>query len=279
MSRVITRRGLLSGAGHAAAFGILAAALPRQAAAQDADESAILLSLLYPNPKDAKFDSDYYRDKVIPLLRALYGDSIERIELCETRAVEIPKTKSFAAEKSHSPSEPAPRMGPPRSVVRAATRIWIRDVKAFGARGAASPGQMEVDLKPLTDMTPTVQFEKVVDVRGDARSAIGVGGQVSSTWFPAEEGKTFDAKYYDEKIIPLMVQSYGTDAIRRIEFSMGTVQAGNPPSLTAAAHYYIRDRAAWNAAGMKAGMRLMAEGPKYTTIKPVVADMEVSAVG
>ncbi len=280
MKGTLSRRGLLVGAGHAAAFGALAAALPGRVSAQDADESAILLSMLYPNKPDGKFDSDYYTMKLVPLVRSLYGNAVERIELCEPHTFKMPNApKSFAAGQSHSPSEPPARRGPPPPVVRAATRIWIADAKAFSAAATANGGKLAAALKEMTDITPTVQYERDVDVRGDARNAIEVGAQVSSTWFPTEEGKTFDAKYYDEKVIPLMVQLYGTKAIRRIEFSLGSAPKGSQPPLTAAAHYYIGDRTAWNMAGMQAGMKLMAEAPKYTTMKPVTGDMEVTAIG
>ena len=280
MKGTLSRRGLLVGAGHAAAFGALAAALPRHVSAQDAEESAILFSMLYPNKPDGKFDSDYYSNKLVPLVRSLYGSAVERIELCEPHMANMPKApKNFAAGQSHSPSDPPARRGPPPPVVRAATRIWIADAKAFSAAATANGGKLATALNAMTDITPTVQYERDVDVRGDARNAIEVGAQVSSTWFPTEDGKTFDAKYYGEKIIPLMVQLYGAKAIRRVEFSLGSAPAGTQPPLTAAVHYNIRDRMAWNMAGMQAGMKLMAEGPKYTTMKPVMGDMVVSAVG
>lgn len=278
MTARISRRSMLLGASRMAAFGTLASLLAQRTGAQVDEESAILLSMLYPNPPGAKFDTTYYRDQHIPLLRSLYGDSIERIELCTPRKPPA-AVKGFAASKGHVPSAPTPAMGLRPSVVLAAARIWIRDVKGFAARGSEVQARVDADLRQVTEVTPTVQYDQVVDTRGDARGATKAGDQVYSTWFPTQEGKTFDASYYAEKVIPLMVKLYGTKAIRRVEFSLGAVQGGAQPAQKAEAHYYIRDRAAWDAAGMQAGMQLMAEGPKYTTVVPFVADMVVAAAG
>jgi hypothetical protein len=114
---------------------------------------------------------------------------------------------------------------------------------------------------------------------GDARASVPAQGNVVSTYFPATEGATFDARYYGDEVIPLMIKLYGAKAIRRVEFSLGAVQGGQAPVVTASAHFYIRDRAVWDAAAMRAFPQLMAEGPKYTTIMPLTADMQVVAAG
>jgi hypothetical protein len=102
---------------------------------------------------------------------------------------------------------------------------------------------------------------------------------VVSTYFPATAGAQFDAKYYGEKVIPLMIKLYGAKSIRRVEFNVGVAQGGQAPQVVASSHFYVRDRAAWDAAGMNAFPKLMAEGPRYTTIRPLVADMQVVAAG
>jgi len=65
-----------------AAYGLVAATLPRAAVSADAagSASAVCLSMLFPGGK-GKFDSDRYRDQHLPLIRGIYGDSVERIEL------------------------------------------------------------------------------------------------------------------------------------------------------------------------------------------------------
>jgi hypothetical protein len=115
---------------------------------------------------------------------------------------------------------------------------------------------------------------------GDARNEMAADTQVFSTYYPASPDARFDVKYYGEKVVPLMVSLYGAKSIRRIEVTMGSSgQGGAKPSVVAASHFYIRDRAAWDAAGMKAYPKLMEEGPKYSTIVPIIGDHEVAAAG
>jgi hypothetical protein len=250
-------------------------------AAEDQGESAICLSMVYPNAPKAKFDSRRYAEKHIPLLRAAYGDTIERIELHTPRKLPgMGGSGSLNSAGSHVPSTGAAPMGPPPPRLLAAVSLWLRDVKGFGEKTVAAGTSIATDLAEATEIQPVVQYDKVLSLLGDARAATATGGQVYSNYFPAREGGNFDAKYYGEKVIPLMVSLYGSKAIRRVEFTMGSVaQGGGKPAVVASAHYYIRDRAAWDAAGMKAFPQLMAEGPKYTTLMPLAADMEVAAVG
>lgn len=274
----ISRRALFGGAGQVAALGALAAAMPRRLFAADeaGTESDILLSIVYPNAPKAKFDARRYREKHIPLLKSLYGPSIERVEL---RTPRKQPANSFGASRSsgsHVPSQPVD-FTPPAAVLAAAT-IWIRDLKGFGEKSATGQQQLAEDLHEITDATPLVQYDRAIAVLGDGHNDIGVDGQVFSTYYPTVEGGKFDARYYGEKIIPLMVKLYGSKAIRRIQYNIGMKQGNAAPVLTAAAHFYIRDRAAWDAAGMQAFPQLAAEGPNYTTISPFVADMEVAGL-
>jgi len=269
---------VLAGAGYATAFGSVAAQLLSVArAAEDAGESAICASMAFANSPTAKFDVKYFRDKHLPMLRGIYGDSVERIELRTPR--KLPTMGGNRADQSHVPSEPPKPMGPPSRVL-AAVNVWIRDVKAFGEKTAAASQAVVRDLAEVTDVEPATQYDKVLLLLGDSRSAIEPSGQVFSTYFPATEGGHFDAKYYGEKVIPLMVSLYGKEAIRRIEYTMGSSgQGGAKPTMVAASHFYIRNRQAWDAGGMKAYPQLMAEGSKYTNLMPITADTEVTAVG
>ncbi|MET0282288.1 MAG: hypothetical protein ABW278_14355 [Steroidobacteraceae bacterium] len=272
---LISRRAVLHGVGGASAFSAVAAALPGALFAADeaASESDILLSIVYPNAPKAEFDAKRYEGKHIPLLKSLYGDSIERVELRVPRKISAPGRR---AGISNVPSQPAP-MGPPPAVLASAS-IWIRNLKDFAARSLTVNAQILEDLKQVTSSEPIVQYDRVVSLLGDDSSAIQVDGQVFSTYFPTREGATFDAKYYGEKVIPLMIKLYGAKSIRRVQYTLGVKQGEAAPALTAAAHFYIRDRAAWDAAGMQAYPQLAAEGPHYTTIRPWVADQEVVAV-
>lgn len=274
---------MLLGMAYAAAGAPVAGGLVSAArAAEEQGDSAICLSMIYPNSPKAKFDSRRYAEKHIALLRSIYGDSIERIELRTPRkAPGMGGGNSLSKTGiSHVPSAPTAPMGPPPPRVMAAVSLWLRDVKAFGEKTAAAGPKITQDLAEVTEVPPIVQYDKVLSLLGDARSAITADTQVFSNYFPAKEGGNFDAKYYEEKVIPMMISLYGSKAIRRVEFSVGSVaQGGGKPAVVASAYYYIRDRAAWDAAGMKAFPQLMGETPKYTTLMPLTADMEVSATG
>jgi hypothetical protein len=278
----VSRRLVLRGMGCAAmAAPVVGRMISVAGAAEEQGESAICLSMIFVNSPKASFDNRRFAEKHLPLLRTTYGDSIERIELRTPRKLPGMGGGSLSkAGNSHVPSAGAGPKGPPPSRVLAAVSLWLRDLKGFAERTVAAGDAIAKDLAEVTEVQPLVQYDKVLSLLGDDRGAIPADDQVYSIYFPAKEGGTFDAKYYGEKVIPLMVSLYGAKSIRRIEYTLGsTGQGGGKPAVTASAYFYIRDRAAWDAAGMKAFPQLMAEGPKYTTLAPLVADMEVSAAG
>src|SRR5262245_14186835 len=89
MSGIISRRSLLAGAGCAAAGTLVArlvsAAEAQQAAAPQAAPS-LALTMVFMNEAKAKLDSDRYIKSHVPLLRKIYGDSVERIEFRTAQA-------------------------------------------------------------------------------------------------------------------------------------------------------------------------------------------------
>jgi hypothetical protein len=261
-----TRRDLLCHAGQVAAFGALAAALPVRsgAAQQSGEESAICLTMIYPNGKKAKFDADRYRDMHLPLIRGVYGDSVERIEL--RVAPPPPRTQQG-------------RFPAPPSAFLAAVSIWIRDVEQFGKHTAAQGQQIQSDLQKVSEITPIVQYDQTIALMGEARADIPVGADCFSTYFPSKEGGRWDSKYYVEKYLPKVVETYGKSALRRIEVGRGTAgQSGAKAVMVSASHLYIRDRAAFDAAGMKA-MSLFQETANYTDIMGRFVFMKVHAAG
>lgn len=266
MSRV-TRRDVLRGVGNTTAFGMLAASLPGHVgAAQEAtaEESAICLSMLFPNGKKARFDGDRYRDKHLPLIRSIYGDSVERIEL----RVAPPPPRA----QSGFPSPPPAFL--------AAANIWIRNVDEFGKRTAENGQQIQADLQKVSPVTPYVQYDQTIALMGDARSDVQVGTDCFSTYFPGREGGKWDAKYYVEQYLPKLVAAYGKNSIRRIEVGRGTAgQGGAKAAMVSGSHLYIRDRQSFDAAGMKAGMQLFQETPNYTNIMALFGFMKVHAAG
>lgn len=287
MDELISRRTLLRGVGHAAAFGALAMALPRRINAAQSGDAAIVLSMNFGNSASAKFDAARFGDTHLPLLRSIYGDSVERIELRVPKimaAMPAParQERSWATPGSAKAAPKAPTMPPPpASPVLAAVSVWIRDVKGFGEKTAAAGNQITADLAQVVSGSQAmVQYDRVVALLGDARDSVPVDGEVTSYYFSAAAGSQFDVKDYNDNVIPAMVKIYGEKALRRIEFSVAAkAEGGGPPLVAAEAHYYIRDRAAWDQATLSGGVQLAAEAAKHPEIKRVRASMRVAAAG
>ncbi|HXC59890.1 MAG TPA: hypothetical protein VN645_11275 [Steroidobacteraceae bacterium] len=267
----ISRRDVLCGVGHAAAFGVLAAALPRHVLAAEqaaGDGVAICLSMLYPGGK--KFDGDRYRDKHLPLIRSVYGDSIARVEL---RMVPPPEKLARSSKNARSATRP------PTPPYVAAISLWIRNVEQFGKITAASGQQIQADLLKVTDITPYVQYDETIAQKGDPRSDVPVGSEVTSTYFLNKDGGRWDAPYFVDKYLPKVEEVYGT-SLRRIEVTKGRAgQGGTPLLMMSASHLYIRDHTAFDAAGKKAGMQLFQEAANYTDIRGFPVLMNVQAAG
>jgi hypothetical protein len=262
----LSRRDVMRGAGGVAALGLLAAAVPRhaRAAAASGADSAIALSMLYPGGK-GKFDSDRFRDKHLPLIKGIYADSVERIEL----RVPPPPAKRT---QSRFPGPPA--------AFAAVVNIWIRKIDEFGKHTAESGPQIQADLLKVSEITPYVQYDQTLSLTGESRADVPVGTDVASTYFPNKDGGRWDAKYFVDTYLPKVVEVYGKDTLRRIEVSQGrTGQGGTKAALVGSSHLYIRDRAAFDAAAMKGGMQLFQEAPNYTDIMSVYTLMKVHAAG
>lgn len=277
MSRSMSRRSLLGALGCTAAVGAVGTRLLPAARAGEPSESSICLSMLYRNGPQASFDAARYAAQYLPLLKQVCGDSVERVELRIPRPQAVPGAAKPRPSGSHTP-QPAAQTAAPAIPLLASVSIWINDARAFGERTAAATRLAE-EFRQVTEVEPLLQFDQVLSLLGDARDSVPPAGEVASTYFPATVGAKFDAKYYGEKVIPMMIRLHGARAIRRVEFNLGVVQSGQAPAITAASHFYIRDRAAWDAAAMQAYPQLMAEGPRYTTIRPLMADMQVAAAG
>ena len=265
MTEVFSRRAVLRGIGHVAAFGTLASSLPEIAHAADG-EATYSLSMTYQYGKKNKFKADRFRDGHVPLLKKIYGDSIERVEL---RYAEPPQVKQ------------GPKQVPvPPQFVIAEVSIWIRDVAAFGKLTGEQGGQIVADLKEVTQASPIVQYDKTLAALGSARTDVTVGSSCQTYFFLDKEGGRFDTKYYVDTVLPRMMDLYGPKALRRIEVCQGAAgQGGAKPLVLATTHLYIADQSAFFMAGRNVMPQLVAEGPNYTDIFPVVSQATVHAVG
>ena len=132
MKSNVSRRSVLAGAGCAvvgSAVGQLLAVARAQEAAQTQQGRAggICLSMVFEDGSKVKFDTEKYVKNHLPLLREVYGDSVERIEVL---AAPERDPKALIHSVPMFAGIPAPR---------AATTLWIKDVSAFGRSSRQMP--------------------------------------------------------------------------------------------------------------------------------------------
>lgn len=264
MHEVLSRRSLLAGMGSAALYGVgmgpLVSMVDAQEAAQPAAGAAnICLNMVFMGGRRAKFDAKKYADRHVPLLRRVYGDSVERIEL---------RTVAGMVQ------------GVPSPLLAAAT-LWIRDPRAFSEKLQAAHDDITKDLDSISSGDRIAQVEQIIGQIGEARDQLPANSQVISVYYPASATATFDRNYYLDQYLPKQYALYGTGAVRRIEVSYAARELGNnSPQLLVASHLYIRDRSAYDQASRAAFQELMRDNEKFTNISDMYwVDMRVTAVG
>jgi hypothetical protein len=262
----ISRRAVLGSIGQSAALGAVAASLSTQLrAAQAAAPAAAAapaptycLSMMYQPAEGVGFNADLFRDTHMPLMKRVYGNSVERIEL----RLPMPRAE-----------------GTPPPQIIATVNTWFKDVTEFAKRNAAGAKEVAASIASVSTAPLIGQVDQVLSVRGEERLAVPLDSIVLSYYFPAKEGATIDAKYFADTFFPKMAEMYGTAAIRRIEVTSGAAgSAGGKPMVLNSAHIYIRDEAAYDEASGKAGAELGAELVKYTNIQPISTLTRVHAI-
>ncbi len=261
----ISRRAALGGIGHTAALGAMAASLSTRlraaqpAAAPATPPTTYCLSMIFRPSEGATFNADLFRDSHLPLLKRVYENSIDRVEL------RVPMPVAEGA--------PAPQ-------IIGTVNIWFRDVIEFSKRNTAGMKEVTASMATVTAAPMIGQVDQVLSALGDDRQSVPVDSLCFSTYFPAREGATIDARYFAETFFPRMAELYGNTAIRRIEVTNGAAgAAGGKPVVMNSAHIYIRDEAAYDAATTKSGAELGAELVKYTNIQPLSTLTRLHAVG
>lgn len=104
----------------------------------------IKVSVMYPNTPGAKFDHAYYRDKHMPMVKSLMGDS------CRYYTVD----KGLAGG---APGTPATYIG--------MCHIFCDSVESFQAGFGPVAGQIMADIPNYTNTSPVVQISEVVVAR------------------------------------------------------------------------------------------------------------------
>ena len=101
----------------------------------------IKVSVMYPNTPGSRFDHAYYRDKLMPLLKARMGES------CKHYTVD----KGLAGGTA---TEPATYVG--------MCHIFCDSVESFQAGFGPHAKEIMADIANYTDLQPVIQISEVV---------------------------------------------------------------------------------------------------------------------
>jgi hypothetical protein len=248
MSGILTRRSLLANAGSAAAFGAFAPKLISLAEAQEAPAGAaaprLALDMIFPSVAKAKIDEKKFVNKHMPLLREVYGASVDRIEF-----------RTLVG----------PPSGVPAASVLATSRLWIKDVPAFSAALAANNQAINLDLDGIARGPRIVQVNRLVGALGEELSEVQTGTQLLTVFFPVKDGETFDEQYLVDTHLPKLYAIYGRNAARRITALLG-VDQGSKATYKATVTVYIRERGAYDSAARGALAEMVDDIKKFTNI-------------
>jgi hypothetical protein len=259
-----SRRDILGSIGSSIALGSFSStlatpALSAQPAAAAAPAVTYCLAMIYRQAEGATFDGDMFRDLHLPILKRVYGDSMERVEL----------------------RMPAPvAEGAPAAQIIATVNLWFSDAAEFIKRTNTSAREVNASMTNITKAPVMGQLDQVLSVVGDDRKSVPVDSFCLSTYFLASDTATIDAKYFTESFFPKMAEMYGATAIRRIEVTAGAAATGGGKlSIMNSAHIYINDQAAYIEAETKSGAELATEAQKHTNIRPLNVLTRLHAAG
>jgi hypothetical protein len=253
----VSRRAVLRGAGStvigSAVGQLLSVARAEEAVQARQDQSGgICLSMIFDDGTKVKFDTEKYVNNHLPLLRDVYGDSVERIEV---HAAPERDPKALITSVPMFAGIPVPR---------AATTLWIRDLTGFGQKLASNAERINKDLEAVSYGNRLVQPNRVALELGEPRSEIMTDTPVVSNYYrqfvaykrnredvpvpPAGSVPPFDVRSFVESYLPRIFSLYGSGAVRRLEATVGMDQGGRKAVQMAAYHFFIRDRSAFDKA-------------------------------
>jgi uncharacterized protein (TIGR02118 family) len=101
----------------------------------------IKISVMYPNAPGVRFDHDYYRDRHMPMVKRLMGDTLRR----------------YAVEKGVAGATPG---APPTYV--ALGHLYCDSVETFQAGFGPHAKEILGDVPNYTDAQPVLQINEVV---------------------------------------------------------------------------------------------------------------------
>lgn len=138
--RTLDRRQILGQAGKVAAVAAATGLAAGRSDSADAAESVVgqeVMTIVYRNAPDARFDFDYYESTHMPLIMRLYGESISRFEL---------------------------RRGPEDGPYIATISIWIADPEAFDRAADQYQAGIRADVDKFTNAELIAQRDRVVAI-------------------------------------------------------------------------------------------------------------------
>jgi uncharacterized protein (TIGR02118 family) len=265
-----SRRALIKTAGAGMTLGAIAATfggvLSRESDAATSSAGMNAMTILYPTGLGITFNADYYRDHHLKTIMKLYGRSIRRFEL--RRVPTLPAPAAGAA-------------GPPPPAYSAAVNIWIADLAAFNAHNAKHGAQLVADMPNFTNAQPTIQMDRVHGEMGDKRGQMRVGDTCLTILYKNGDDVRWDVDYYRTGHMPLIMNLYGREAIKRFELRRG--DSGQAPDSKAAfvgsVNIYINKQAAFDAAGQKHGPTLVKDVPNFSSVMPTAFPTAIHGVG
>lgn len=226
----------------------------------------LCMTMLFPNDAKAKFDAARYASKHLPLLKDVYGDSIERIEL-----------RTSTGSTQGVPSE-----------LLATTTFWIRDVAGFSQKLSANFEKINKDLDQHAKGNRLNQIDRVVYVAGEDRAQAQQNSHVFSLFYreltggPGAAGAgevKFDHAYFTAVFLPKLYSLYGSNAVRRLEATRGVDQGEQKARQLAAYHLYIRDRNDYDNRSASVFNEMQKDAGKFMQgIFPMFADMRLAAI-
>jgi hypothetical protein len=255
MSGTLSRRSLLAGAGYAAAGTLVAQVI---SAAEASQAASLCMNMIFMNDQKAKLDPERFTRTHVPLLRKVYGDTVERIEF----------------RYAQSPSQ-----GMPPSPILATSHIWITDVQGFVKALGAGAAQITADLDKTAKGSRISQVDRVAVGVGEPIAEVKVGSQVMTTFYPLQEGKDLNKDYFTNTHIPKLLPIYGGSAVRRIEGTLGQDQGTSKATYVATTHIYIRTRSDYEKKATGNMGEMIEDAKKFTTIFPQFAELRVQAIG
>jgi uncharacterized protein (TIGR02118 family) len=252
------RRTLLKGAGVALTWGalcsVLGVALPRGVRA-DGVIGKRCLTILYNAGPDVTFNFDYYRDNHLTMIMKLFGNSIKRFELRKPVA--------------------QPEGAPPAAFV-AAVNIWVNDNAAFDAGNAQHGQTMVDDIKNFTSTNAVIQNDEVWGEMGGDLASPQIGARCMTIVYPAAEGAVWNADYYRDNHMPLIMRLYTTEAISRFEIRKGiSAMDGTAPPYAGCVNFYIADQAKFEAAGAQHSQALRDDVKNFSSVMPSVLATDI----